>query len=704
MDLLESADKNWSGLRRDLLIYLAAPELDGRESWVIEDPLNGKMYRFDAAEGAFFHILCKHKTITDAYRELILTTSFRPAVGEAIEFVNMLTQSHLTNKADIASSDDDDSPGFLQKLLHGYIYFRIPLARPDAFLTHTYPFVKWLWSPWMRLLYFLLGILGLLLSVQQIDLISSSINHMMTPMGFVSFAVTLIILKLGHELAHGYTAKSHNHYIRTMGVAFILFWPVLYSDTTDAWKAKTNQVRFSISAAGVVFELVIAGLSLFFWAILQDGLVREIAFYLATTSIISSIFVNLNPFMRFDGYYLLMDWWHIDNLQPRAFELLKYRIRRLLFDWKGEQPEQHSQASKMVVYAILTSFYRVFIAVMIALAVYNFFSREIGLLLMLAEIWVFLLQPVFKEVIFVWKGRRLIGSKWHVVFSMLLISGLLSSLFIPFSTTENLPAVVQYKDSVKIYSPFQGKLTEMNIALDKSVNYGDKLIQLTSDKLIKEYQDIEYQQQQNAAKIAGLASEGEEGGYRKWLAAESKRIAAEKDKKQKSIDLMSIEANYSGLIKDINEEITQGSYVAKDSYLFEYSPYEKLVVKAYLLESQVQLLQKMIHQGEKLSVSLKLWNIHAPDLKGEVVRMEEFPSRLEDLPFLYDVAGGPVASVVHSEKRIAADRYFMLDIQLAEQPDFRFHQSSPAWAEMYFPAQSLASKAVNWMAQIFYAS
>ena len=35
--------------------------------------------------------------------------------------------------------------------------------------------------------------------------------------------------------------------------------------------------------------------------------------------------------MRFDGYYVFADYLKVDNLQPRAFALAKWRLREILF-------------------------------------------------------------------------------------------------------------------------------------------------------------------------------------------------------------------------------------------------------------------------------------------------------------------------------------------------------------------------------------
>ena len=44
--------------------------------------------------------------------------------------------------------------------------------------------------------------------------------------------------------------------------------------------------------------------------------------------------------MRFDGYYVFADYLKIENLQPRAFALAKWKLRKWLFGFNLKAPEQ----------------------------------------------------------------------------------------------------------------------------------------------------------------------------------------------------------------------------------------------------------------------------------------------------------------------------------------------------------------------------
>ena len=122
-------------------------------------------------------------------------------------------------------------------------------------------------------------------------------------------------MKILHELGHAYAARHFGARVPVIGLAFLVMFPILYTDTTDVWRIQEKRSRTLINGAGITVELCIAAISLLLWAFLPDGIFRSIAFFAATTSWAMSLFVNLNPWMRFDGYYLISDLLGVENLQ-----------------------------------------------------------------------------------------------------------------------------------------------------------------------------------------------------------------------------------------------------------------------------------------------------------------------------------------------------------------------------------------------------
>jgi putative peptide zinc metalloprotease protein len=149
--------------------------------------------------------------------------------------------------------------------------------------------------------------------------------------GLLAYGVTLAGGEMLHELGHGITAKRYGCRVPTMGVAFLVLWPVAYTDTNEVWKLTRRDQRLKVAAAGITTELVIAVWALLAWLWLPDGWPKAMAFLLATTTWVSTVLINASPFMRFDGYFLLSDYLQMPNLHSRAFALARWDLRERLF-------------------------------------------------------------------------------------------------------------------------------------------------------------------------------------------------------------------------------------------------------------------------------------------------------------------------------------------------------------------------------------
>ena len=179
-----------------------------------------------------------------------------------------------------------------------------------------------------------IGVSGLYLVARQWDTFLNSFLYFFNLNGLFFYILAILCIKIFHEFGHAYTATRYGCKVSTIGVAFLVMFPVMYTDASDAWRLKSRRKRLYIDAAGMITELYIACVATFLWAFLPDGIMRSIVFMVATSSWILSLAINLNPFMRFDGYYILSDLWHLDNLQARAFKFGKWKLRKILFEYK----------------------------------------------------------------------------------------------------------------------------------------------------------------------------------------------------------------------------------------------------------------------------------------------------------------------------------------------------------------------------------
>ena len=265
---------------------------------------------------------------------------------------------------------------------------------------------------------------------RQWDLFTASFLHFFSIEGAFTYGAALAAVKVLHELGHGYMAARFGCRVPSMGVIFLVMFPVLYTDVTDAWRLQSRRQRLLIDAAGIIVELAVACVATFLWAFLPDGPARSVCFRAGDDKLGDELLINLNPLMRFDGYYIMSDMIRIDNLAPRAFDLGRWRVREILFGLGQPCPEAlpRRMVTVLIFYAWATWIYRLILFTGIALMVYHLVFKALGLVLFLVEIICFIVLPVMREMGHWWRiappirrNARTIGSAaalaatcWHV--------------------------------------------------------------------------------------------------------------------------------------------------------------------------------------------------------------------------------------------------------------------------------------------------
>lgn len=653
--------------------------------------MRGNIFRIGHVEGELLFRLTTYADLETAVDKFFTDTAFRPSMDEVASFILMLQRESLALLPDEevirreSHADDPADPGFLQKFVQTPIFLRIPLLRPDGFLGKTRPWISFLWSPFFRWMYVFCGVLGLIMTLQEIELYVGTVNYLFTPQGGLAFFLCLAALKIGHEFAHGYAAKDLGLHVRSMGILFIVFWPLLYTDTTDAWKIPDRRKRMWVSIAGVLFELAVGGIALLLWALLPDGIPRSLMFFLSGTSLVTSIFINLNPFMRYDGYYLLMDLWGVDNLRARAFSLLRYNALRFFFGWKGLSPEIHPHRRSLAVYGFLAVCYRLVIAFSIAAAVYYLVFPELGLILLLLELWFFIFRPVFSELRNVFRHRARIGSKFRTALTMAGLFALFFLFAVPLPRYEQLPCLLMHRDAVKVEAPAAGRLATRPPEEGIKVSSDNPVARLENDGLLHETANTKFDLAAVREAIKNIGTGGEAGAYRRWLLAEEKRLIAAAAKMEEAVALLEIRMD--GLVVDVNDELYEKAFVGKGTYLFTIAGSDGYELKAYVHEKLVGKTDRFA-TGE---VEVRFAAPEAPVLKAKLREKSLFPTNKLPNDSLLDFAGGPISSIADSHGKRPRDAWFPFTFDIRDAPGDLPH-GLPAWIWMRIENRSFAGR------------
>ncbi len=477
-------------LREDLRLLRGATGRAGEPAWLIFDPARHRYFKIDRQ--AFIMLRFWHTGEAGALLSAVNDRGHHQAKSDDVEklirflFTNNLTVASASGRGqDFLEQSKAASRSWITWLIHNYLFIRIPLVRPRKFLVSTYPFVRFLFAKTTAVVVVLMTLLGLYLASRQWDTFTTTFLHFFTLQGLLYYGLGLVFVKILHELGHAYTATRYGCRVPTMGVAFLVLMPVLYTDTTDAWALKHRRQRLFVGAAGIIVELAIAGIATFLWSFMADGGLRSVVFILATLTWTTSLLINLNPFMRFDGYYLLSDALGVENLQSRGFALGRWRMRELLFGLGEEPPETYTRRMQrtLTAYSWGTWIYRFFLFLGIALLIYTFFIKVVAIILFAVEIIWFILLPIWREIRHWWRiRRRIVMTRRSKITGVLVLLGL-TLAFMPLQTSVKVPAIVQAAEKVTIYPPAAARIDRIFVRRGQRVEAGDPLFALHSDEI-----------------------------------------------------------------------------------------------------------------------------------------------------------------------------------------------------------------------------
>ncbi|GKW08097.1 HlyD family efflux transporter periplasmic adaptor subunit [Pectobacterium carotovorum] len=585
-------------LRADLQLVESAPGINGAPQWVLSDPITGRYFTMTPSAIR----LLRHWPLRQP-QQILAAANSEPGLPLRVKELEKLLQ-FLRQHDLVAASDAEQRQRYLGKaqamrtslwksVLHQYLFFRIPLWRPDPVLNRCWPWLQRYGAPFLIWVFPFVLLLGLFLVSRDWVRYTHSFPHLFSLSGMAVFGVSLVFAKFIHELGHAFMAKRAGCRVQSMGVAFIVLFPLFYTDTTDAWKLKDRQARLLIGAGGILAELMLAVIALLAWTLLPDGPARTAAFMLSSATWLTTLVVNLNPLMRFDGYFLLSDFWRVENLQERAYALCRWRLRESLFGHGHPAPENLSPSlqRKLLVWGYASWIWRFFLFFGIALVVYHFFIKVIGIGLMLVEIVWFIALPIAKEAYAWWSMRKSIHP---IAFlrSALLCSTLLFILLYPWGGSIHIPAVLEAEKVSTLYSPVPAQVNRLHVTDGQRVDTGDILLELTSV-------DLDYRLDIERQRIAQLQQQRQRGAARQetaseiqvmdWQLAEAlaryRGLAAQRQR-------LTIRAPQAGVVRDLARDMTAGRWLTADTPLLRVVEPTQGRVIGYIPEESLMRTQE----------------------------------------------------------------------------------------------------------------
>ncbi len=414
-----------------------------------------------------------------------------------LEAVGILVLNDPGHDAQLIKRAEERKKAKRGSIVTSLLYIKFKGFDPERFLTATYPYVAWMFHPLgvaaaVSLWLFAAGYTIVNIDAFLIQFDKESLRQFMAIDTLAWLWLALGISKVLHELGHGYAVKHFGGECHDMGMLFLVLSPCLYCDASDAWTMPNKWHRIAISFGGIYVELCIASIATLTWWFTAEGMLHSIALALMAICSVNTLFLNANPLMRYDGYYILSDLLEVPNLRQKAQMALQAFYSRNFF---GRQPLTRNdnltggRRAMFILYGIAAWIYRWFLCFVILWVFYNLLRPyRLGTLsAMVATVIAvqMLVVPSWKRYQMSRKNPPQGPRNWKrmAVFYSILGALLAAAFLVPLPHRVSAQFIVEGDGQLPLHVEVPGRLEEVRVKPNQMVRQGDVIAVLSNDGL-----------------------------------------------------------------------------------------------------------------------------------------------------------------------------------------------------------------------------
>lgn len=623
-------------IRSELRLVGRRPDASGVDLGIVYDPLRHRFFEIESRAIAILrHWPCGNR---DA-----VVAAVNAAPGPAVTAADVDAVLHfLAANQLLARPAGVGRPGLFHRLeaaIGKLLLFRIPLIHPDRALALFADLLRPLLRPATFALFVVAALMAGFLVFRQWDQYVDSFRTALGGGGAVWFVLAIVAAKAWHEIGHALAAKRMGCAVPTMGVALMFGAPLLYTDLSDTWRLTRRRQRLLVAAGGILAETALAAVATWGWLILPDGPARDACFFFATVAWLATLGVNLNPFLRFDGYFMLSDLLGVPNLQERAFALGRGALRKWL--WGVADPVAEGAppglARVMLVYAYATWAFRAVLYGGLAWTAFLLLPKLVAVPLLVAEIWVLLMRPIVKELAGWWAARHDLLRTRRSRFTLAALTVLVLWLAVPQRFQMAVPAVVAPQQRQWIHAPVPAQLA-FHLPDGAVVAEGEVMAVFRDD-------DLDHRIRQARLRLASLTASEEQAARSQRaardLATLRERIAGENAELSGLLaqqQRLTVRAGFAGRIRESATGLVDGRWQSLGEPLFQLVGHGDMRILAYVDDRDLPLT------AVGAAATFHPDAVTLPVVAARVETVEAVPVETIDDPLLASVTGGPIAT------------------------------------------------------------
>lgn len=640
----------------------------GQLWYILQDSVGGKYHRVSPEAHALLARMDGRRTVQTLWNELRSGDGELPGQDE---IVDLLVQLHAV---DLLHCDvTPDSAALLKRhkerkrarwvqRIANPLALRFALVDPDSFLARIGPYMRPLVGPLGAALWLALVVPAVILAFMHASELTENLSdRVLSADNLLLMGLLFIPVKVLHELGHGITTKVWGGSVREMGVMFLVFAPIPYVDSSAAAAFASKYRRATVGAAGMMVEIALASCALYAWLLVEPGLTRAIAFNVILIAGISTLLVNGNPLLRYDGYYILGDLIEIPNLGQRGQQYWSYLMDRYLFRARTIEAPLETPAEKrwLVPYSILSWAYRVAITIGIILFVAQKYFA-IGAILAAWGIWNLLGMPIWRTVRHIQQSPSLVQHRRRAACTaMVIAAGLVAAIaLVPLPMHTQAEGVVWLADDSQVRAGADGFFVRWLVEPGAFVRRGTALLVMSDP-------DMDAQFAVAQAKLAELQARYDAKAFTDPSAASI--IDARLDQAREKLAVIAqrrarliVRANANGVLAASKYQDLPGRFLHRGDLIGFVLDRSKFIVRVPIAQEDADLVR-----NDTMEVRLRAADDPLQTVPSRLLR--EFPRAVNDLPSaaLSSAGGGQIPADPRDRSgKKTIDEVFLFDVAL----------------------------------------
>ena len=648
------------GLRADLDVTRHV--FRGQPTYIIRDPMTFQSHRFDPGDYEVLVAIDATRTLGDIFADLVSAQSLEQSDEE--RFYQFVFQLHRLGLLNLPISDEKvlyrrfraRADARRKKAWISLLFLRIPLWNPDEFLNRTIRFARPVFSVWFFALWLLVVGAAAAVAIARGHEIAQPLDGLLAAKNLPVMWFTLIGLKVFHEFGHAYACKQLGGHVPEMGAYMIAFTPCAYVDATASWGFTRTRDRIIVGLAGMYIEVFIAALAVFVWTLTGPSLLHSVAYNIMFLASATTILFNVNPLMRYDGYYIFSDITEIPNLRARANRYVIDCLKRYVLGVRlSKAPMTRSLKLTLAGYGVASSAYRTLVLLGIAAMIA---SKILIVGLFMAGFYI--ASTVFgllrKLTVYLWYADETAPVRMRAMAaSGLVFAAIPTILFlIPVRWHIQASGLVHAERETVVHALSAGFLTTPHVAVGQQLAPGDAVAELESSRLGDALLDVE--SRLAAAEIRRDAYRADELARAQREQRKLPAIQHERAQRISDLDALTVRAPVAGRVVESLRATDIGRYVELGD------PVATLVaggwtVRVVLTEEQMLASAPQVDE----QVTFRPRNAPQTVIGGAVQRIRPLGSKTIESTALTQAGGG---DIVVGPSQQAVEPYFEVTVLL----------------------------------------